>query len=444
MKGLILLICISVCMFLLVLPVADAKVTMTCPGTVPPQTPYVYTPHDDGSIYVESSPSGAIISMDGINYGHAPVTIPNLFPGSYTITAEMAGYQRFTSVTTLSGGTRASVYCSLVPDNTGNGLYVTSNPANANIYVDGELKGKTPSMLKDTTAGSHVVRITLSGYADWKATIDTPSGGTRTVSAVLKETDTDVNQGLDISSNPGGAKITLDGLEKGVSPKILNNVAPGIHILTLEYPGYISWKSTVDVPETRIKQISINLTPNPESAPGWITVFSNPGNASVTLDGNYVGRTSSGSSLNLDLKPPGEYTLVVALPGYISYTGKVIVLPNNVSTVNAILVPVSGSLAKGGLSVTSDPAGATILVDNESMGTSPFKTGNVTAGNHLVTIRLDGYRDYSTSVLVTAGATRTISAPLERDTSSVHSPLFPLTALGSLGIAVFLILRKYP
>jgi hypothetical protein len=443
MKGLTLLICISVCLFLIVLPVADAKVTMTCPGTVPPATPYVYTPHDDGTIYVESSPSGAVISVDGVNYGHAPVTIPNLFPGSYTITAELAGYQRFTTVTTLSGGTRASVFCPLVADNTGNGLYVTSNPANANIYVDGVLKGKTPSMLKDTTAGSHAIQITLSGYADWKATVDAPSGGTRTVSAVLKETDADVNQGLDISSNPGGAKITLDGVEKGVTPKILNNVAPGIHILTIEYPSYITWKSTVDVPETQIKQISINLTPNPESAPGWITVFSNPGNASVTLDGNYVGRTSAGSSLNLDSKPPGDYTLVLALPGYKSYTRRVIVSPNNVSTVNATLVPVSGSLAKGALSVTSDPAGATILVDNESLGTSPFLTDNITAGNHLITIRLNGYQDYSTSVLVTAGATRTVSAPLVRDSSSLHSPLFPLTALSALVIAVFLILRKF-
>jgi hypothetical protein len=381
--------------------------------------------------------------MDGMNFGHAPVTIPNLFPGSYTITAELAGYQRFTTVTTISGATRSSVYCPLVPDNTGNGLYVTSNPANANIYVDGVLKGKTPLMLKDTAAGSHAILVILSGYADWKATVEAPSGGTRTVSAILKETDTDVNQGLDISSNPGGAKIILDGVEKGVTPKTLNNIAPGIHIIEIGYPGYNSWKSTIDVPETKIKVISVNLTPNPASAPGWITVFSNPGNASVTLDGNYVGRTSAGSSLNLDNKPPGDYTLVLTLPGYKSFTMWVIVLPNNVTTVNATLVPVSGPFAKGALSVTSDPAGATIFVDNKSLGTSPFMTDNITTGDHLVIIRMDGYQDYSTSILVTAGATRTVSATLLPSTSSLHSPVFPLTALGALGIVGFFVLRKY-
>jgi hypothetical protein len=305
------------------------------------------------------------------------------------------------------------------------------------------VKGKTPLMLRGTANGSHSIKMELSGYADWESSVEASPGGTRTVSAILKETGTDLNQGLSISSNPGGAKIILDGLEKGVTPKILNTIAPGIHILEIEYAGYNSWKSTIDVPETNIKAISINLTPNPARAPGWISVFSNPANASITLDGNYVGRTSAGSSLNLDTRPPGDYSLVLALPGYKLYSTRVTVSPNNVTTVNATLVPVSGPFAKGALSVTTDPAGATIFVDNESVGVSPFAADDITAGNHQITIRMKGYQDYSTSILVTAGATRTVSATLLRGNSSLHSPVFPLTALAALGIVGFFTLRKY-
>jgi hypothetical protein len=451
MKGLTVLVCLSVCLLLIIQPVANAKVTptpvITCPNKINgPTVTYTVTygpPGPDGSIYVESSPPGAVISVNGDNYGHAPVTIPNLWPGSYTVTAELAGYQKFTSVTTISGATRASIYCSLAPENSGTGLYVMSNPAGANVYLDGESKGKTPLMIRGTAAGSHAIRMTLSGYADWESAVDAPTGGTRTVSATLKETGTDLNQGLSITSNPAGATIHLDGLEKGKTPKILNNLAPGIHILAMEYPGYTSWKSTIDVPETKIKVISVNLTPNPESAPGWITVFSNPANASVTLDGIYVGRTSAGSSLNLDTKPPGDYALVLALPGYKPYSTRVTVLPNNVSTVNVTLLPVSGPFAKGALSVTSDPAGATILMDNESIGTTPFTADDITAGNHQVTLRMKGYQDYSTSVLVSGGSIRTVSATLVPGTPSLHTPVFPLTALGALGIAGFFILRKF-
>ena len=450
MKGSLVILCLAVCLLLIFPPVASAMVTPvpTCPNRVNDWTNITYTPTygppgPDGTIYVESSPPGAVISVNGENKGHAPVTITGLWPGSYTVTADLAGYQKFTSVTTISGATRASIYCSLAPDNTGTGLYVMSTPASANVYLDGVQKGKTPLMFRDITNGSHSIRMILSGYADWEETVEAPTGGIKTVSAILKETGTDMHQGLSISSNPGGAKIILDGLEKGVTPKILNTIAPGIHILEIEYTGYNSWKSTIDVPETNIKVISINLTPNPANAPGWISVFSNPANASVTLDGNYVGRTSAGSSLNLDTRPPGDYTLVLALPGYKPYTTRVTVSPSNVTTVNATLIPVSGPFAKGALSVTTDPAGATIFVDNESVGVSPFTADDITAGNHQITIRMKGYQDYSTSILVTAGATRTVSATLLRGNSSLYSPVFPLTALAALFVVGFFVLRKY-
>jgi hypothetical protein len=381
--------------------------------------------------------------VNGENKGHAPATVTDLYQGTYTIKAELAGYQEYSTTTTITGPLRSSVYCPLVPDNSGTGLYIMSTPDSANIYLDGVLKGKTPLMQRDLTAGTHTVLIRLSGYADWKSTVQAPTGGTKTVSATLVETDNDLNQGLNISSTPSGATIIFDGLEKGTTPKTMNTIAAGIHILEIEYPGYNSWKSTIDVPETEIKEIAVSLTPNATSAPGWIRVFSNPGNASVTLDGKYVGRTTTDSFMTVDDITPGEYTIVLALPGYKSYSTRAIVSPNMITPVNATLVPVSGPLAKGSLSVFSDPAGATIFVDNESIGISPFTADDITAGNHLVTLRLKGYQDYSTSILIAAGTGRNVSAALVPATSSLHSPLFPLTALGALGIAGFFILRKY-
>jgi hypothetical protein len=442
MKGSILLLCIPVCMLLILMPVADAAAA--CNRTVPPGAIVTvnYPPGPYGTIYVESSPPGAVVFLNGENKGHAPVTVTGLWPGSYTISAELAGYQEFTSSTTISGPTRSSVYCPLVPDNTGNGLYIISSPANANVYIDGVLKGKTPFMLRDTSTGPHVIQLRLSGYADWKSTVEAPSGGTKTISAILSQTDTDVYQGLNVSSNPKGARVMLDGLEKGITPVTLNSIAAGIHILEIEYPGYNPWKSIVDVPETQIQEISINLTPKPGCSPGWITVSSSPGNATVTLDGNYVGLTPTNRSLNLDTIAPGEHTIVLALPGYKPYPATVTVSTNQSSTVHAALIPVLGPYAKGTLSVSSDPPGATIFVDNSSIGISPLTAIDIAAGNHVVNLQMDGYQDYSASILVTAGTTRTVSATLLPVTPLKKTPLFPLTALWALGIIGFFVLRK--
>jgi len=410
-------------------------------ATIRTITTTYWPPGPYGTIYVESSPPGAIIYLNGNNEGHAPVTITGLWQGTYTISAELTGYQEYTTITTISGATRSSVYCPLMPDNTGNGLYVVSTPANATVYLDGIQKGVTPFMLSDPATGTHIIQVKLYGYDEWKSTVEVSNDGTKTISAILNQNDTVLTQGINISSNPDGATIILDGLAKGVTPKILNNIAAGIHILEIDYSGYNSWKSTVDVPGTEIKDISINLTPK-TNPPGWIVVSSSPGNASVTLDGSYIGRTPANSSLNLDTITPGEHTIALELLGYQPYSTRINVSSQLVSSVNAVLIPASDAFTKGALSVTSDPEGATISVDNSSIGISPLTSIDIAAGNHQVTITLEGYQDYSTSILVVAGNTSTVSATLLPVTPSLYTPLCPLSALGALGIIGFLLQRK--
>ena len=383
-----------------------------------------------------------MIYINEENKGHAPVTETGLWPGTYTITAKLAGYEDFVSITTLTGPTRSSVYCPMVQAITGNGLYILSTPSRATVYLDGVSKGVTPLMIRDPTAGPHEIQVRLSGYAEWKSTVNAPSGGTRTITVVLNETDGDLFQGINVTSNPAGARVFLDGREKGVTPKQVNNIAAGIHILELEYPGYKSWKSTIDVPESRIKEIPVTLTQKPESAPGWITVFSSPGNASVTLDGNYTGKTPGEDTLNMNAVTPGQHTLIVAYPGYKSYSTQINVSPNQVSAINVTLMPVSGPLAKGALSVISDPAGATVFIDNQSAGTTPFTAGDIAAGHHEVILRMNGYQDYSSDILVTAGASGTISATLQPAKASLHSPVCPLSAIAALGILGFIAMKK--
>lgn len=409
----------------------------------PVSVPTTYgSPGPYGTIYVESSPSGAVIYLNDENQGHAPVTITGLWPGSYTITAELAGYQKFTSTTTLSGPTRSSVYCPLVPDNSGRGLYVMSTPDHANVYLDGIFKGETPLMLSDTTSGSHTVQVKSSSYDEWKSTVWVPESGTKTISAVLNKNTDELPQGINVSSTPAGAEVLLDGLKKGVTPILLNRIVAGIHVVEIGYPGYTSWKSTVDVPEADIKEISIRLIPKPDRLPGSISISSSPGSASILLDGMYAGQTPANSSLNLDTITPGEHTIGLTLPGYQPYSTNTTIAPNQTAEVHVTLVPVSGPLAKGALSVSSDPAGAAISIDNNPLGMSPLTAYDITAGSHKVTITMAGYEEYSTSILVTAGTTSTVSATLLKLPPTLHSPVFPFAALGALGIIVFFALKK--
>jgi len=53
---------------------------------------------------------------------------------------------------------------------------------------------------------------------------------------------------LRFASSPAGAEVYLDGEYRGTTPATLAEVATGNHTLEYRYPGYTTWKETVDVP----------------------------------------------------------------------------------------------------------------------------------------------------------------------------------------------------
>jgi len=73
--------------------------------------------------------------------------------------------------------------------------------------------------------------------------------------------------------------------------------------------------------------------------------------------------------------------------------------------------------ASGSVSITSDPAGAEVYIDNTIRGISPVTLDAVPNGRHAVLLRLDGYDDYTGAVTVTGDAPR-LTAVLIRTAST--------------------------
>ena len=72
----------------------------------------------------------------------------------------------------------------------------------------------------------------------------------------------------------------------------------------------------------------------------------------------------------------------------------------------------SGSF--GSLSVTTDPAGATIFIDGAQQGISPATIPGLSAGTHTLLLKLDGYQDLTLPVSISAGGTPYYSSALLR------------------------------
>jgi hypothetical protein len=82
------------------------------------------------------------------------------------------------------------------------------------------------------------------------------------------------------------------------------------------------------------------------------------------------------------------------------------------------------TLAYGSITVTSSPPGADIYIDNVYKGLSPAVFGDVPNGNHVVLAKLDGYKDLSKSVMVTAN-NQTVHAALSQGTMAITTTSSP-------------------
>jgi PEGA domain len=91
----------------------------------------------------------------------------------------------------------------------------------------------------------------------------------------------------------------------------------------------------------------------------------------------------------------------------------------------------------GSLSVTTTPAGATILVDGVMRGASPATIPGIPAGSHTLLLKLDGYQDMSMPVTITAGKTQEYSTAMIQAAASApatsaaaETPVTPKRAPG--------------
>ena len=407
---------------------------------------------DEGWIMINCNVDGASVYFDGQYKGvtsSGSLTVPVYSTGtpyqSYSV--QKNGYNPFNGDLSMpAAGETRTFYATLNPIPTPTPVYygsisVDSSPSGAEIYFNGNYRGHAPLSIDGVWPGSYSIRCELNGYTPYPTTVTVYQGQQSNVFCPLSRLEK--TGSLYIISSPSNAEVTLDGVYRGQTPLTLNNVAATTHILQLDHAGYYDWKSNVEVPAGGTRTVSGTLNPIPSSNIGWIYVSSSPGGATVTLDGNTKGQTPYSGSLKLDSVPAGDHTVALSLSGYQSYSTTTRVLSNTVSEVSAILQPSTPVSAKGTLSVSSVPAGANVFLDNNFIGISPLTLPDVAAGSHVVTFKLEGYTDYSSTAQVNAGATSTVSAALSAAVQPTQkSGAVPVMVCGALAIIGLLVIRK--
>ncbi len=141
-----------------------------------------------GSVAITSLPSGAAVYLDGSLRGTAPVVIPDVLPGNHEVILSLGGYNDWNQVVSVGSGQTAAVNAVLVARAPSTGsLAVTSDPAGAEIYIDGDFKGVSPVTVSGLSAGTHTLSVQLQDYAGTTTNITITAGQTGRIPVVLQK-----------------------------------------------------------------------------------------------------------------------------------------------------------------------------------------------------------------------------------------------------------------
>jgi hypothetical protein len=197
--------------------------------------------------------------------------------------------------------------------------------------------------------------------------------------------------GINVVSTPAGAFLSVDGVDSGVTPKVVSDLPVGRHTVKVSLSGYADYLQSVEVTAgTTTPMLNAQLTPT--SSSGSIYVTSSLNGAVVILDGVEKGTTP----LTIGSVSPGSHQVKVTMTGFRDYSTMISVTANSVSSVSVNLVKL------GAIRVTTQKNGATVFVDGKKSGTTPVTISGLSDGWHLLKVTMEGYQNYQERVKVSA------------------------------------------
>lgn len=180
---------------------------------------------------------------------------------------------------------------------------IQSTPMGAEVYLNGELKGTTPQIIRELMVGEYELTLKKSGYGDVTKTIEVKEGETAEYFQ-----DMESSGSIRFETNISGAEIYVNGDYKGITPITVEEVNPGTARYELKKSGYDTVTGSVEVRAGEMSSVSKSL----QEQPGTLSVSSSINGASVYVDGSYKGVTP----LTVSGLQPGSHKVQLQKSGY--------------------------------------------------------------------------------------------------------------------------------
>lgn len=335
-----------------------------------------------------SEPSGATVVIDGVARGTTPLTLFDVAPGRHHLKYRLAGYVDSDLFFSTAEGPYIEKSATLEAER--GLLLLKTEPEGCDIQIDGVSVGRTPRLVTDlSAAGVYSVKLRKDGYQD--QTIRVKFDGRRPLVRTEKMV---LDSGtVEITSEPAGAEVTVNGIVKGKTPLKVSGVPKGRATVKFALDGYAGETRELSVNAGDEQTLSIAL----KALPGTLRLLSVPEGARFYINEVAKGK---GPVVAVGLRP-GEYKVRAELEGYGTVT-KTVKLGNGDSVQEEFKL----SNVMGRIEVRSNPSGAEVHLDGKRVGVTGskdpsaefsdiFAIENVLEGEHTIVLKKDGYADFT-------------------------------------------------
>ncbi|MEX2353476.1 MAG: PEGA domain-containing protein [Gammaproteobacteria bacterium] len=346
------------------------------------------------AVYIEPVPAGAEVEISG-GFRLKLADRYLLRQGQYQLQITATGYHPFKQ--TLDVTDEQNQHYTFPLQRLPGHLKVNTSPSvTADIRLNGELVGQTPTILSGLDHGKYRLALAADRFLLYETEIEIEGfDREQSLTADLIRAWGDIS----LNSDPPGANIFVDDELVGQTP-LVAEVLQGEHNLRIKLPGYKDWRRTIRVNADQDQSIE-NIVLEPADAVVQISTI--PDGATVTVDGEYKGQ----SPLEVALAADSRATVHVFKQGY-EQASRIVEASSGDN--KSLRIELNPELAT--VRIFANPADAGVYINGEFRGEAN-QTLELPTTPHTIEIRKPGYVDYKTTVTPRAGIAQQVSPELK-------------------------------
>ncbi|MDD3568458.1 MAG: PEGA domain-containing protein [Bacteroidales bacterium] len=268
-------------------------------------------------------------------------------------------------------------------------IIVTSEPSGAEVYLNEQRVGSTNYQNRHL-AGKYTLRLQHPNYYEHVEQFELKEGATVEIPKVNLKPRFGYWQ---VTSNPSGAEVLLNGRSVGVTPIKKQVIQSGFHEVAVRKTNYHEHKETFKLSDGDEKTLNIKLN----GAFGDLQITSEPSDARVFIDNKEVGKTPY---RNPEM-PSGTYNLRVSKELF--------------ADANEVITIVDGKKSERYIALTKNygtlkisSQGSQISINGKTVASNSY-AANLAPGEYRVKATKNKHRDDERTAFIMLGQTQEIT-----------------------------------